>query len=335
MIVRNQSKALIIVLAIATLIAVSTSLCLGTTSIPLSEVLSSLIGRGQAETAVIIWDIRLPRALCALFVGAALGASGGALQGLLRNPLAEPGVLGVSASASLCATIAIFWGLTALSPWVLPSAAILGALAATLALAALAPRVASLVTLVLIGVGLSSIMGALMMLLMNIAPNPFSLADMLNWTMGSVANRSFVDLGFAAPFWLIGFGLLLVTRRQLVALGMGEEAARAIGVDTSRVRTWVVFGAGLLTGAAVSIAGAIGFVGIVAPHVVRPFVGYDPGRALVPSALLGGLLLIVGDVISRLIPTQQELKLGVIIALIGAPLFVLIASKPTHTGEGL
>lgn len=309
------------------------SCCLGSVPLSHNDLVAALFGRASAQINVILWDIRLPRAVSALLAGMALGASGAALQGLLRNPLAEPGVLGVSAGASLCATIAIFWGLTTVSPWVLPSAAILGALVITFLLAALAPRVGGVVTLVLIGVGLSSIMGALMMLLLNLAPNPFSLSDMLNWTMGSVANRSFEDLGFAAPFWWVGFGLLLATRRHLVALGLGEEAARALGVNVDRLSRLCVLGAGLLTGAGVCIAGAIGFVGIVAPHVVRPFVGHDPGRAIVPSALLSGLLLIVADIIARVIPSQQELKLGVIVALIGAPLFVLIVMRRPQGGD--
>jgi iron complex transport system permease protein len=329
----NHATALNAGLVIAIICALFASCLLGSVAIPAADLLASVFGSGEAGTHVILWQIRLPRTLAALMVGAALGASGGALQGLLRNPLAEPGVLGVSASASLCATIAIFWGVTALSPWVLPAAAIAGALVSTLLLASLAPRVGSVVTLILIGVGISSLAGAIMMLLLNLAPNPFSLADMINWTMGSVANRSFDDLAFAAPFWMIGLVCLLATSRDLLALGLGEEGARAIGVDNARVSTLTVLGAGLMTGAAVSIAGAVGFIGIVAPHLVRPLVGHDPGRAIVPSALLGGLLLVVADTLVRVIPTSQELKLGVIIALIGAPIFIVIAATRKDQGD--
>jgi iron complex transport system permease protein len=333
MIVRDYSGRLAILLTLAILLALVGSVSFGSVALPLHDIAQAFAGKATQEVSVIIWEIRLPRALAALVVGGALGASGAALQGLLRNPLAEPGVLGVSASASLCATIAIFWGLTALSPWVLPGAAIAGAIVATFILAALAPRMGSVVTLILIGVGLSAVTGALMMLLLNLAPNPFSLADMINWTMGSVANRSLVDLGFAAPFWIVGFGVLLGVRHQLVTLGFGEETAQALGVDTTRLRAWVVLGAGLMTGAGVSLAGAIGFVGLIAPHLVRPFVGHDPGRAVIPSALLGGLLLMIADVISRLIQTQQELKLGVIVAFIGAPLFVAIVMHRPNGSE--
>jgi iron complex transport system permease protein len=335
MIVRNHEQTLLWALVAAIACAIFASCLLGSVAISVSEVIAAVFGKGSVSTHVIVWQIRLPRALAALVVGAALGASGAALQGLLRNPLAEPGVLGVSASASLCATIAIFWGLTALSPWVLPAAAIFGALASTLLLASLAPRLGGVVTLVLVGVGISSLMGAIMMLLLNLAPNPFSLADMINWTMGSVANRSFADLAFAAPFWITGFVLLLLNRRGLIALGLGEEGARAVGVDTKHLSFGVVLGAGLMTGAAVSIAGAVGFVGIVAPHLIRPWVGHDPGRTVVPSALLGGLMLIVADMLARVLPSQQELKLGVIVALIGAPVFVAIVASRKDDGGSL
>lgn len=314
-------------LAIASVIGILAACLLGSTPMSLAQVWAALWGQGDAADQIIIWQIRLPRALAAFVVGAALGVSGAALQGLLRNPLAEPGVLGVSASAALGATLVIYYGLAGLMPWVVPIAAIIGALVATAVIALAALQTRSVVTLILVGVGLSSFAGALMSLLMNFAPNPFSLSDMINWMLGSVANRSFDDLAIAAPFMLAGLGLLFVTRRGLSALTLGEEAASGIGLDLSRQRILVVVGAGLATGAAVSIAGAIGFVGIVAPHIVRPFVGHDPARSLLPSGLLGGLLLVVADIVVRLLPTAFELKLGVVAALIGAPAFVWIAMQ--------
>jgi len=314
-------------LALASVIGILAACLLGSTPMSLAQVWAALWGQGDAADQIIIWQIRLPRALAAFVVGAALGVSGAALQGLLRNPLAEPGVLGVSASAALGATLVIYYGLAGLMPWVVPIAAIIGALLATAVIALAALQTRSVVTLILVGVGLSSFAGALMSLLMNFAPNPFSLSDMINWMLGSVANRSFDDLAIAAPFMLAGLGLLFVTRRGLSALTLGEEAASGIGLDLSRQRIFVVLGAGLATGAAVSIAGAIGFVGIVAPHIVRPFVGHDPARSLLPSGLLGGLLLVVADIVVRLLPTAFELKLGVVAALIGAPAFVWIAMQ--------
>jgi len=322
-----REQALLPALTLASLAALIAACFLGSTDLPPARVIAALLGQGSTGDTLIILQIRLPRALAAFVTGAALGLSGAALQGLLRNPLAEPGVLGVSASAALTATLAIYYGLTALSPWALPIAAIIGALGATAIIALAAVRTQSVVTLILIGVGLSSFAGALMSLLMNFAPNPFTLSDMVNWMLGSVANRSFEDLGLAGPFMLAGFVILFGTARGLSALTLGENAASGLGLDLRRQRMLTVAGAGLATGAAVSIAGAIGFVGIVAPHLARPFVRHDPARTLVPSALLGGLLLTLADIGVRILPTTTELKLGVVAALIGAPAFIAIAAR--------
>ncbi|MEL6979253.1 MAG: iron ABC transporter permease [Pseudomonadota bacterium] len=312
-------------LSAATLAAVFCACLLGSTPLAPSRVLGAFFGVGAPGDLVVVWSIRLPRAAAAFLVGAALGLSGAALQGLLRNPLAEPGVLGVSACASLAATLSLAFGIVAFSPWALPIAAILGALAATGLIAAAALRTASVVTLILIGVGLSSFAGAAMTLLLNLAPNPFSLADLVNWMLGSVANRSFEDIALAAPFMALGAALLIGSGRGLSALTLGEEAASGVGLDLKRQRIVTVIGAGLATGAAVALAGAIGFVGIVAPHLVRPWVDHDPARSLIPAALLAGLILVLADIGVRLAPTAQELKLGVVAALIGAPAFVWIA----------
>ncbi|WP_338447316.1 iron ABC transporter permease [Pelagerythrobacter marensis] len=316
-----------LLLVLALIGAILLALLLGSVPLSFARVLGALSLQGSAGDSLVVWQIRLPRALAAAAVGAALGMSGAALQGLLRNPLAEPGILGVSATAALFATFVLFFGLAGAGPLILPLAAIAGALAATLVVAIAALRTRSAVTLILVGVGLSSFSAALMALLMNLAPNPFTLADMINWTLGTVANRSFADLAYAAPFLVVGFGTLLATRRGLAALALGEEAAEGVGLDLRRQRLAVILGAGLATGAAVSLAGAIGFVGIVAPHLVRPLVGYDPARLLVPSALLGALVLVLADIGVRLLPTDSELRLGVVAALIGAPIFVWIAAR--------
>nr|WP_272981779.1 iron ABC transporter permease [Hyphomonas sp.] len=314
-------------LIIASVIALIAACFLGSTALPADRLLSALFGGANAGDRLVVWQIRLPRAIAAYIVGAALGISGAALQGLLRNPLAEPGVLGVSASASLMATFSLYYGIATITPWALPIAAIIGALTATAVITIAALRTQSVVTLILIGVGLSSFAGAAMSLLMNLAPNPFSLSDMINWMLGSVANRSFDEIRLAAPFILAGGLILFVTRRGLSALTLGEEAASGIGLDLRRQRIATVVGAGLATGGAVALAGAIGFVGIVAPHIIRPFVGHDPARSLIPSALLSGLILVVADIFVRLIPTSSELKLGVVATLIGAPAFVWIAMQ--------
>ena len=295
--------------------------------LPFDRVLGALAFHASAGDQMVVWDIRLPRSLAAALVGAALGMSGAALQGLLRNPLAEPGILGVSATAALFASFVLYYGLTATIPFVLPIAAVTGALVATGLVSAAALKKQSVVTLILIGVGLSSFAGALMALLMNLAPNPFTLADLVNWTLGSVANRSMVDLWLSLPLAALGMAILLVSRRGLAALGLGEETAAGLGVDLRKQRLAVIIGTGLSSGAAVSLAGAIGFVGIVAPHLVRPFVRYNASRLLVPSAFLGAILLVLADIGVRIIPTDFELKLGVVAALIGAPIFIWIAAK--------
>ncbi len=322
-----SDRVLVAALAATALAAVAAACLLGPTPLSLERVLAALVGGASAGDRIVVWEIRLPRATAAFMAGAALGASGAALQGLLRNPLAEPGVLGVSATASLAATGVIYYGLVGAGALVMPLAAIAGALAATALLTVAATRIGSVVTLILVGVGLSSFAGAMMALLMNLAPNPFSLSDMLNWTLGTVANRSFDDLVLAGPFFAAGIALLAGARRSLSALTLGEEAAAGVGVHLVRARRLVVVGAGLATGASVSIAGAIGFVGIVAPHLVRPLVGHEPARTLLPSALLAGVILVVADVGVRVAPTDTELRLGVVAALIGAPIFAWIASS--------
>ena len=314
-------------LTLACVAALFAACLLGSTPIGIGRVVAALVGAGTPGDQLVVVHIRLPRALTAFAVGAALGASGAALQGLLRNPLAEPGVLGVSAVAALGATGALYYGYAALSAWAMPAAAIVGALAGTALIALAGLRTASTVTLILIGVGLSSFAGAAMNLMMNLAPNPFSLVDMVNWMLGTVANRSFPDLAFAAPFLAAGLGVLFAARRGLSALTLGEEAASGVGLNLRRQRLLIVLGAGLATGGAVALAGVIGFVGIVAPHMVRPMVDHDPARSLLPSALLAGLILVLADIGVRLIPTVNELKLGIVAALIGAPAFIWIAMQ--------
>ena len=318
---------LCITLALSLVVAIILSLLLGSVPLPMDRILSALAFQASAGDQLVVWDIRLPRSLAAALVGAALGISGAALQGLLRNPLAEPGILGVSATAALFASTTLYFGLATQIAFALPIAAVTGALLATALVAVAALRNQSVITLILIGVGLSSFSAALMALLMNLAPNPFSLADMVNWMLGSVANRSFDDLRFAAPLAMIGMLILFASRHGLAALSLGEETAAGLGVDLSKQRLAMILGTGLATGAAVALAGAIGFVGIVAPHLLRPFVRFDASRLLVPSALLGALLLVLADIGVRVIPTDFELKLGVVASLIGAPVFIWIAAK--------
>lgn len=280
------------------------------------------LGTGDPVVRVIIMDIRLPRALLALLVGAALGASGAALQGFLRNPLAEPGVVGVSAAAALAAVAVLYLGSVGVASWSLPLAALGGALAATTILVILARRGARSLTLILAGVAINSLAAAGTALVLNLSPSPFALADMVTWIMGSLANRSMDDVRLAAPFILAGLGLLLSCGRGLAALSLGEETATSLGMPPARLGMRIVLGAGLAVGAAVAVAGAIGFVGLVVPHLLRPRVAHAPDRLLMPSALGGALFLLLGDLGVRLLPTAQPLNIGVVTALVGAPVFL-------------
>jgi iron complex transport system permease protein len=280
------------------------------------------------QTHAIVWDIRFPRALTAWIVGAALGLSGAALQGLLRNPLADSGVLGLSGFAAFGAVLAYALGLAAFAP----VGAIAFALAAAALVAALGWSTRGPASLVLIGVGLSSLAGGLIALTLNLAPNPGSLADLVNWTLGSVDGRSLSDAVLAGALFVIGAALIMFAARGLQALTLGEEAAAAIGADLRRTRTLVVLGAAACTGGATAVAGVIGFVGIAAPHLVRAISGHDPARLLIPSAITGGALLSLADLAVRLLPTDAELKLGVAAALIGGPVFALIAARLASRG---
>lgn len=325
-------RRLNLILALIAALLFALSALAGTAPLAMAETLAALTGQGGEAAGLIVWEIRLPRAAAAFCVGAALGLAGAALQGLLQNPLAEPGVLGVSALSALGAVIAIFFGLAALSSLAVPAGAILGAGAATLILGLSALRGAGSVTLLLIGIGLSSFAGALMSLALNLAPSPFSLADLINWMMGSVANRSWADVLMAAPVWLAGAALVLMSGPGLRALSLGEETALSLGADPRRLSLLVIAGTSLLTGASVAIAGTIGFVGIVAPHVIRPLVRHDPQRLLVPSALLAGIILMGADLAVRMAPFDQELKLGVAAALVGGPVFIWIAARLGRAG---
>ena len=279
-------------------------------------------------TRTIVFDIRLPRALSAWLAGAALGLSGAALQGLLRNPLADSGVLGLSGFAALGAVIAFAFGFATFAPLM----AVLFALGAAIIVTTLGWASRGPASLVLIGVGLSSFAGGLIALALNLAPNPGALSDLVNWTLGSVEGRSMQHVALAATLLAIGAALIFAAARGLQALTLGEESAAAVGANLSSTRALVVLGAAACTGGATAVAGIIGFVGIAAPHLVRALAGHDPARLLLPSAFAGGALLVCADIVVRLLPTDTELKLGVAAALIGGPVFALIAARLASRG---
>ena len=315
-------------LGLAVLATAAVSLTIGSAPLSLAQVMAGLFGdAGTDRVALIVQDIRLPRLLVGMAVGATLGMAGAALQGLLRNPLADPGVIGVSASAGLGAVIAIYYGAAAASSYAVPAFAMGGALISTLLLYGLVRRDTSVLTLILVGIGISSLSGALTSLAMNLSPNPFSLSDMVLWLLGSLANRSFTDLWIALPFMGLGWVCLMAGAPFLRALSLGEETAATMGVNLIRVRGLVVVGTALSVGAAVAVSGTIGFIGLIVPHILRPLVGHDPARLPVPSALGGALLILLADMGVRLAPTDRELKIGVLTALIGAPFFLFLVLK--------
>ncbi len=303
------------------------SLTIGYAPLTPGEVVAGLLGTGSEEQRLIVQQIRLPRVLLAWLVGMALGASGAALQGLLRNPLAEPGLLGISSSAALGAVLTLYFGASVLGAWVLPVAAMVFALLATLALYLLTRAGASNLTLILAGVALSSLAAALTSLALNLAPNPSAVQDIVLWLLGSISDRSFDDVLLCLPFVLLGLVLLLATAPALDLLSLGEGEAHSLGADLGRLRLLIVVGSALGVGATVAVTGAIGFVGLVVPHLLRRFVDYRPGRLLLPSALGGAVLVLAADIALRLLDTPRELNLGVVTALVGAPFFLALVIR--------
>ncbi len=276
---------------------------------------------------VILWEIRLPRALLAVFVGCILGLSGAVLQGLLRNPLAEPGVLGVSASASLGAVLAIYSGLTTTFAYALPIAALIGALLGVVLLLSLAGRGSDVLTMILSGVAITSLASALTSLALNMTSNPFASLEIVFWMLGSLTDRSMVHVQLAVPLIVVGGVMLLSTARALDALSLGTDVARSIGVDMKRTRFLAIMGTAMGVGAATAVAGAIGFVGLIVPHLMRPLVGSRPSKLLPVSALGGAVFLITADLAIRLMLPDRDLKLGVVTAIIGAPFFLWLLLK--------
>src|SRR3954447_25216112 len=302
------------------------SLGLGPARIPPWLAFKALVSDAGSAT-IIVRDLRLPRALLAILIGANLGLTGAALQGLLRNPLADATVFGAPQAAALGAVLVLYFGLAGALSWALPVAAILGALISIGLVVAVAGREAGTVVLVLAGLAVGSLAGAATSLAISLSPNPYAVTEIVFWLLGSLEDRSHVHVLLAAPFVLVATGLLLPTRQGLRALTLGEETALSLGVRVAALRAMIVAAAAIGTGASVAVAGSIGFVGLVSPHLVRPLVGYDPARTMVPAGLAGAALLLAADVAVRLIPSGQEVKIGVLTALIGVPFFLWIIAR--------
>ncbi|HWA90091.1 MAG TPA: iron ABC transporter permease [Rhizomicrobium sp.] len=316
----------IVALVLPTVAFAALSFFVGPSHLSASAILGGLFD-GQGIAGTIAREIRLPRTGLALVVGSALGASGAALQGLFRNPLAEPGITGVTSCAGLGAVLALYFGFAAASPALLPAFAILGALASAGLLYLLSRQGAGVMALVLAGVAISSLATALTALALSFAHNPYAMSEMVLWMMGALKDRTLSDLAFAAPLVAAGIALLASAGRGLDALTLGEEAAHSLGVDVAGVRMRVVVGVALATGAATAAAGAVSFVGLVVPHLLRPFTGYQPARLILPSALGGALLVTASDLLVRTVDPGEQLRLGVVTALLGAPFFFWLILK--------
>ena len=328
MITKGRSDWLLIsILCLVVSILFVLSLVTGPAAISFFDSLNALFTGRDGAASIVMQEIRLPRAILGFLIGASLGLSGAALQGYLRNPLAEPGLLGISASASLGAVIAIYTGLSAVFILALPLLAFAGAVIAVLLVRLLAGSGAATITLILAGVAVTSFAGAMTALALNLSPNPFSALEIVFWMLGSLKDRSMTHVWLALPFILAGWVMLFQVGRALDALTLGEASAASLGYRLDRVQALVIFGTAASVGAATSVAGAIGFVGLVVPHILRPFVGAHPSRLLLASALGGAAVLLAADVAVRVIAPERDLKLGVLTALIGAPFFLWLIFK--------
>ena len=321
-------------LAILVLVLFCGSLAVGAVVLAPGTVVAGLFGGGGEAARIIVQEIRLPRALLSVMIGGSLGLSGAALQGLLRNPLAAPDLFGAPAAASFGAVVAISLGVADALSFALPVAAIAAALVSVALLVVVAGPRSSLLVVILAGLAISSLAGAGTALALNLAPNPFAALEIAFWLLGSLEDRSMQHVLIALPFMAVGVALLAWDGRAFRALTLGEEAAASLGFNLARVRLRVVSGVAAAVGAGVAVAGSIGFIGLVAPHLVRPLVGHDPARLMLPAALAGAALLTAADIAARLIPAQEEIKVGVLTALIGAPFFIwLIFSRRRDFAE--
>ena len=331
-----STHAAVTLLALVAAVLTVLSLGIGAVRLSPAAVVEALAGYGDDIHQLIVREIRLPRAILGFAIGAILGLSGAALQGLLRNPLASPSLFGAPQAAALGAVLMISFGAVDVRSWVLPVAAIATAFASVFALLAVAGRNAGLLLLILAGLALSSLAGALTSLVLNLAPNPFAALEISFWLLGSIEDRSFQHVLLALPFIVAGAMVLFSQRHAFRVLSLGEEAAQSLGIDVARARLFTIAGVALGVGGAVAVSGSIGFIGLVAPHLVRPLIGHDPGRIMIPSALAGACLLLAADVAVRLIPSSEPLKVGVLTAIIGVPFFLyLIMRERRALGGGV
>jgi len=331
-------RVIVVTTALAVLAALLALGSLGTGPVRLSPltVIDALFGGGSDVQQTIVREIRLPRTILGLAIGAILGLSGAALQGLLRNPLASPSLFGAPQSAAFGAVLMIALGWADVRSYVLPVAGIAMAFASVFVLLGIAGRNAGLLLLILAGLAISSLAGAATALVMNLSSNPFAALEIAFWLLGSLEDRSFRHVTLALPFIIAGAVVLMSQRNAFRALSLGEETAQSLGVDVGRLRLLVIVGVALGVGGAVAVTGTIGFIGLVAPHLMRPLIGHDPARLLVPSALTGAVLLLAADIAVRIIPSTTDIKVGVLTSIIGVPFFLyLIVRERRALGGGV
>jgi iron complex transport system permease protein len=334
----SRRRLMIATTGLAVLVALLALGSLGTGPVRLSPltVIDALLGGGTDIQRIIVREIRLPRMILGLAIGAILGLSGAALQGLLRNPLASPSLFGAPQSAAFGAVLMIALGWADVRSYALPVAGIAMAFASVFVLLSIAGRSAGLLLLILSGLAISSLAGAANALVMNLSSNPFAALEIAFWLLGSLEDRSFRHVMLALPFIVAGAIVLISQRSAFRALSLGEETAQSLGVDVGRLRLLVIAGVALGVGGAVAVSGTIGFIGLVAPHLVRPLIGHDPARLLIPSALTGAALLLAADIAVRIIPSTTDIKVGVLTSIIGVPLFLyLIVRERRALGGGV
>lgn len=319
---RLNLALLLLVLALAAL-----SMMVGRGGILLTDAFREAYAADPEIFSLILYEIRLPRALLGIMVGATLGLAGAALQGLLQNPLAEPGIVGASSGAALGAVAVFYFALGGGGMLGLPLGGVLGAGLALGVLYGLAGRNPSLTTLILAGVAISAFAGALTSLALSLAPSPYAALEIVFWMLGSLSDRSMEHVLFAAPFMAAGALFIISAARALEAYGLGEDTATSLGFNAGSVKARIILGTALGVGAAVAVTGVVGFIGLVVPHLMRPLVGYSPSRLLLPSALGGAALTLAADIAVRLPTGGMELKLGVVTALLGAPFFLYLVLK--------
>lgn len=340
-----RSRGFVTLLGLSVLLAGLGILAAGTGAyhVPPAAVLASVAAKAGIHTGAaaegladsVLWNIRFPRVVLAILVGAGLACAGAAMQGVFSNPLAEPGVVGVSSGAALGAVLAIVAGFDSLGAWSLTAAAFLGGLATVLVayIASTSEGRTEVVTLILTGVGLNALIGALIGLALFFSTDD-QLRSITFWTLGSMAQATWPKVAAVAPVAAIGIALGLAQARRLDLLALGERSARHLGVDVQRLRAAMLFVVALLTASAVAVSGIVVFVGLLVPHLVRMALGPGHRMLMAASTLAGACLMVLADLTARTVAAPSELPLGVLTALAGTPIFFLLLRKTRRRQGG-